>query len=113
MILSKVFTQESSELFMAPLAVDSVFTNVPFYETIEICVNGLFKSRQMVWGLIKQQILETLSLTIKENVLLFDQNYYSQVDGAAMRTPLHPSLANMFLCHHKLHDWKTVWNLSN
>ena len=33
---------------MAPLAVDSVFTNVPFYETIEICVNGLFKSRQMV-----------------------------------------------------------------
>ena len=113
MILPKHVTQESSKLFMAPLAIDSLSTNVPFYETIEICVNELFKSSEMAWGLNKQQVLETVSFTTKENIILFDQKYYSQVGGAVMRTPLRPSLANILLCHHKLRDWKTVRNLSN
>ena len=62
---------------MASLDVDSLFTNVPLYEAIEICVNELFKSSQTVSGLNKQQVLEMLSLITKENVILFDQKYYS------------------------------------
>ena len=27
--------------------------------------------------------------------------FYTQVDGVAMRSPLGPSLANAFLCHHE------------
>ena len=42
----KDITQQSSKLFMAALDVDSLFTNVPLDETIEICVNELFKSSQ-------------------------------------------------------------------
>ena len=45
-----------------------------------------------------------LSLTTKENVLLFDQKYYSQIDGVAMGSPLGPTLANIFLCYHE-----TTW----
>ena len=41
---AKDITQQSSKLFMASLDVDSLFTNVPLDETIEICVNELFKS---------------------------------------------------------------------
>ena len=52
----------------------------------------------------KQQVLEMLSLTTKENVILFDQKYYSQIDGAAMGFLLGPTLANIFLCHHE-----TTW----
>ena len=55
---------------MASLDVDSLFTNVPLDETIEICVNELFKSSQTVSGLNQQQVLEMLSLTTKENVIL-------------------------------------------
>ena len=55
---------------MASLDVDSLFTNVPLDETIEICVNQLFKSSQTVSGLNKQQVLEMLSLTT--NKTLFD-----------------------------------------
>ena len=64
---------QSSELFMASLDADSLFTNMPLDETIEICLNELFKSSQMVLGFNKQQVLETLTLTTKENVILFDR----------------------------------------
>ena len=49
------------------------FTNMPLDETIEICLNELFKSSQMVLGFNKQQVLETLTLTTEENVILFDR----------------------------------------
>ena len=86
---------------MASLDVDSLFPNVPLDETIEICVNELFRSSQTVSGLNKQQVLKMISLTIKENVIFFDQNYYSQIDGLDMGSPLGPTLANIFLCHHE------------
>ena len=110
---AKDITQQSSKLFMASLDVDSLFTNVPLDETIEICVNELFKSSQTVSGLNKQQVLEMLSLTTKENVILFDQKYYSQIDGVAAGSPLGPTLANTFLCHHETTWLETVRNLSN
>ena len=64
---------QSSELFMASLDADSLFTNMPLDETIEICLNELFKSSQMVLGFNKQQVLEALTLTTEENVILFDR----------------------------------------
>ena len=45
-----------------------------------------------------------LLLTTKENVILFDEKYYSQIDGVAMGSPLGPTFANIFLCHHE-----TTW----
>ena len=89
---------------MAPLDADSLFTNMSLDETIEICVKELFKFSQTVSGFIKQQILEMLSLTTKENVILFDQKYYSQIDGVSMGSRLGPALANILLCYHK-----TTW----
>ena len=89
---------------MASLDVDSLFTNVRLDEAIEICVNELFKSSLTVSGLNKQQVLEMLSLTTKENVILFDQKYYSQIDGVAMDSPLGPTVGNIFLCDHE-----TTW----
>ena len=34
-------------------------------------------------------------------VFYFNGNYYKQLDGAAMGSPLAPALANAFLCHHE------------
>ena len=95
-------TQQSSKFFMASLDVDSLFTNVPLHETIE--TNEISKSNQTVSGLNKEQVLEMLSLTTKENVIVFNQKYYSQNDGVAMDSPLGPNLANLFLCYHE-----TTW----
>ena len=68
---------------MACLDVDSLFTNVPLDGTIKIYVNELCKSSQAVSGLNKQKVLEMVSLTTKENIILFDQKTYSQIDGVA------------------------------
>ena len=92
---------------MASLDVDSLFTNVPLDETIDICVNELFKNNNTIRGLNKKQMTEMLSLTTKESIILFDMTFYTQIDGVAMGSPLGPSLANVFLCHHEikwLHD---------
>ena len=35
------------------------------------------------------------SLTTKENIILFDHKYYSQIDGVAMGSLLGPTLANI------------------
>ena len=84
---------------MASLDGDSLFTTVPFDEAIEICVNELIKSSQTVSGLNKQQALEMLTLTTKENVILFDQKYHSQINEVTMGSPLGATF-NIFLCHH-------------
>ena len=78
-----------------------MFTILPLEETIHICVNELFKSNSSIHDLSKRQITEMLSLTTKESIILFDMAFYTQVDGVAMGSPLGPSLANAFLCHHE------------
>ena len=46
-------------------------------------------------------MFEMLSLTLKESIILFDNKYYSQIDGVAIGSPLGPTLAKTFLCCHK------------
>ena len=41
---AKIIWEQDAGLFMASSDVDSLFTNVPLEETINICVNELFKS---------------------------------------------------------------------
>ena len=98
---AKRICQQDAGLFMASLDVEFLFTNVPLEETINICVNELFKSNSSIHGLNKKQITEMLSLTTKESIILFDMTFYTQVDGVAMGSPLGPSLANAFLFHHE------------
>ena len=98
---SKDITNQNSNCFIASLDVDSLFTNVPLHETIKICIDELFKSDMTVSGLNKNEMFETLPLTLKESVILFDNKYYSQIDEISMGSPLGPALANIFLCYHK------------
>ena len=48
---AKIICKQDTGLFMASLDVDSLFINVPFEETINICVNELFKSNSSIHGL--------------------------------------------------------------
>ena len=98
---AKDIINQNSGCFMASLDVDSLFTNVPLDETIKICIDELFKSEMTVSGLNKKEMFEMLSLTLKESIILFDNKYYSQIDGVAMGSPLGPTLANIFLCYHE------------
>ena len=93
--------KQSSTAYMSSLDVDSLFTNIPLDETIDICVELLFKDNDIAHGLNKSEFRTLLSLATKESFILFDGNYYQQIDGVAMGSPLGPTLANIFLCKHE------------
>ena len=98
---SEIRNQQSSN-FMASLDVDSLFTNIPLTETIDICSDLVFQGRLIVDGLRKQDFKQLLTLATTESFILFNGNYYQQIDGVAMGSPLGPTLANIFLGHHEV-----------
>ena len=101
---AKIVREQNPEFFMASFDIDSLFTNVPLDETIEISVKKLFGRKKKYKGFSRQQFKKLLSLAVKDSFFLFDDTYYEQVDGVAMGNPLGPTLANIFLCH-----WEEIW----
>ena len=51
---AKEIVSQDSKLFMASLDVDSLFTNIPLVETVNICVDSLFENCEKVQGLSKE-----------------------------------------------------------
>ena len=86
---------------MASLDVDSLFTNIPLDETINICTESIFNESDTVEGLNKSEFKELLSLSTKESYIIFNELLYKQIDGAAMGSPHGPTLANEFLCFYE------------
>ena len=84
---------------MGSLDVDSISTNIPLEETIDICTNTLFENMEKVEDLSKIEFKELLSIAIKESYFIFNGRLYKYVDGVAMGSPLGPTLANAFLVH--------------
>ena len=101
---AKNVREQNPEFFMASFDIDSLFTNVPLDETIEISVKKLFGRKKKFKGFSRQQFKKLLSLAVKDSFFLFNGTYYEQVDGVAMGSPLGPTLANIFLCH-----WEEIW----
>ena len=63
-------------MFYVSLDVDSLFTNIPLEETIDICTNSLFENMEKVEGLSKIEFKELLSLATKESYLFFNGQLY-------------------------------------
>ena len=38
---------------------------------------------------------------MSESLVLFDEEFYKQIDGVAMGFPLGPTLANIFFCFYE------------
>ena len=91
--------EQDSEFFMGSLDIDSLFTNIPPEETIDISANTLFENTETVESLSKIEFKELLSLATKESYFIFNGKLYRQVDGVAIGSPLGPTMANAFLVH--------------
>ena len=93
--------EQGSTLSMGSLDLDSLFTNIPFDETIDICVNRFFENTDTVEGFAKSEVKQLLSLATKESYFIFNAFLYKQIVGVAIGSPLGPSLANTFLSYHE------------
>ena len=73
---------------MASLGIESLFTHIPFNETIENRINELFSNNDAVHNFIKEDLKELLEFASYESFFMFDNEYYCQLHGAAMGAPL-------------------------
>ena len=94
-------TQQNTEKFMVSYDVESLFTNIPLDETINICIDRVYKRKKKVNGLLKCHFKQLLTYATKSSYFLFNGVYYSQINGVAMGSPLGPTLANLFLAYHE------------
>ena len=98
---AKEVIEQDSGLFMASLGVESLFTNIPLEETINISCDSLFGSEAKIHNFCRNDFEKLLRMALQNNFLNFDRKIYTQTDGVAMGSPLGPSLANAFLCFHE------------
>ena len=77
---------------MASLDVDSLFTNIPLDETIDICIDSLYKDDENSPEIPKDVFLNVLTVATKELFLCLTTNSINR-----LMSPLGPALANSFM----------------
>ena len=103
---SFTFAQEIKETnnnnyIMASFDVESLFTNIPVKETCDIILNKLFPTPQTLHqGYNKKIFSKMLNNCVYNNIFLFNDIPYEQLDGCPMGGCISPTLANIFLCYH-------------
>ena len=98
-----------SDSILASFDVASLFTNNPILETINIICDKAFQHSEQFHGMDRNTLFNLLKITCQETSFLFD-GVPCQVEGVSMGSPIGPTLANIFLCHHEdkwLHDCPT------
>ncbi len=89
----------SSDKFMISFDVESLYTNIPLNETIELAVDLMWEKIDL--GITKPQLRKLFVFATKQSHFAFNNSLYDQVDGVAMGSPLAPALANLFLGYHE------------
>ena len=100
-MFAKEIAEQDSSFYVGSLDVDSLFTDIPVEETINICTESIYDQNDSIEGLNKSEFKELLSLATKESYFIFNEILYKQIDGVAMGSPLGPTLANAFLCFYE------------
>ena len=84
---------------MISFDVESLFTNIPLIETIDLAVYLIFEKKHDL-GITKPQLKKLFFFATKQTHFTFNDVLYDQVDGVAMGSPLAPALANLYLGYY-------------
>ena len=98
--VSEITNLRTSNKFMVSFDVESLFTNIPLLESIELAVDYILSGNPNI-KLSKDSLKELFLVATAQTHFLFRGKYYDQTDGVAMGSPLAPVLANLFMGHHE------------
>jgi hypothetical protein len=86
--------------FMASFDVESLFTNIPLDEGIELAISYILRNNPDI-KLTPADLKDLFTTATARTHFLFKGAFYDQIDGVAMGSPLAPVLANLFMGHHE------------
>ena len=81
--------------------MSSLFTNVLLDETIQICSEALYDESDSQPVIPKDVFVELMKSATSSVEFSFKNTTYKQTDGVAMRLPLGPALANIFVGYYE------------
>ena len=81
--------------FFVSFDIVSLFTNIPLEESINLAVDIIYQSK--VTKLSKKELHKLFVFCTSQTHFLFNGEYYDQIDGVCMGSPLGPVLANLFM----------------
>ena len=81
--------------------VTSLFTSVPINPALDIIKQRLAEDEDLHkrTSMNTQQIISLLEFCLNSTSFMFQGQYYQQMEGAAMGSPLSPIIANIFMEH--------------
>ena len=83
---------------MLSFDVESLFTNIPALETIDIILKRIYSNEiEYFHGLNKDELKKLLIVCTQESHFQFNNEFFDQVDGVSMGSPLGPLFANIFM----------------
>ena len=86
--------------FMVSFDAESLFTNIPLSECIDLVVDYITKGNPGI-KLSTSDLKRLWLFATTETHFFFKGTYYDQVNGVAVSSPLGPVLANLFIGHHE------------
>ncbi|XP_068735304.1 uncharacterized protein [Montipora capricornis] len=98
--VSEVTRLHTLNKFMVSFDVESLFTNIPLIESIDLAVDYIMKGNPDI-KLGRENLTKLFFFATAQTHFSFLGNFYDQIDGVAMGSPLSPVLANLFMGHHE------------
>ena len=85
---------------MVSFDVTSLFTNIPLAETIDLAVEVVMSNNPNI-KITKEQLTKLFYFATSKSQFLFNNEFFDQIDGVAMGSPLAPVLANLFMGYNE------------
>ena len=86
---------------MASFDVESLYTNIPIKETVEIITNSIYANDNSFRNMSKKNFKQLLNLVTEDNYFIFNNKYLRQIEGLSMGNPISATFANVFMSFHE------------
>ena len=86
----------SNDSFLVSYDVCSLFTSIPLQEIFQIEVELIFQNNPQL-KVTKRELTQLSNFATSGTHFSFNGNFYDQVDGVSVGSPLGPVLANLFM----------------
>ena len=108
--VSQIKNTNLSKNFVVSYDVTSLFTNIPLQETTDIAINLILNHNPNL-NITRKELKKLFVFSTSQTYFIFNSKFYNQINGVAMRSPLAPVLADIFMGFHES-KWLNEYNLN-